>query len=83
LTLVLYGAAIVRTGLVARWLGWIGMIGGLLYVATGVAVGYSGFESGFGDATGDLVQLLLLVFVVGMFVTGVRRKEIADTAGHR
>lgn len=33
-------------------------IGGLLYMATGVAVGYSGFESGFGNAAGDPVQLL-------------------------
>ena len=83
LTIVLFGAAIVRTGIVARWLGWIGAIGGLLYMATGIAVGYSGFESGFGDADGDPIQLLLVIFVVGILVAGVRRKDLADTAGHR
>jgi len=81
LTIVLFGATIVRTGFVARWLGWIGAIGGLLYMATGIAVGYSGFESGFGDAAGDPVQLLLLIFVVGIFVVGMRRKDLVDTTG--
>jgi hypothetical protein len=79
-TLVLFGVAIVRTGIVARWLGWVGMFGGLLYMATGIAIGYRGFESGFGKATGDVVQLLFLVFVVGMLVAGLRRKDLADTA---
>jgi hypothetical protein len=83
LTIVFFGAAIVRTGIVARWLGWIGAIGGVLYMATGIAVGYSGFESGFGDAAGDPLQLLLVIFVVGILVAGVRRKDLADTAGYR
>jgi hypothetical protein len=29
LTLVLFGAGIARTGIVAKWLGWIAMLGGL------------------------------------------------------
>jgi hypothetical protein len=75
LTMVLFGAGIARTGIVARWLGWIAVLGGALYMATGIAVGYAGFESGFGDATGDALQLLFLVFVVGLLVAGLRRKE--------
>lgn len=83
LTMVLFGAAIARTGVVARWLGWVGMLGGLLYMATGIAVGYAGFESGFGDATGDAVQVLFVVFVVGVFVAALRAKDLGDATAAR
>ena len=74
-TFVLFGVAIIRTGVVYRWLGWIGVLGGLLYIAVGVAVGHSGLEQ-----PGDLViQLLFLIFVVGVLVAGVRREELAET----
>lgn len=81
LTILLFGAAIARTGIIRRWLGWVGMIGGLLYMATGIAVGYRGFESGFGNAAGDAVQLLFLVFVVGILVAGLRRQDLATAGG--
>ena len=45
LTFVLFGVAIARTGVVSRWLGWVGVLAGLLYGAIGVAVGYSGLET--------------------------------------
>ena len=80
LTLTLFGFAIARTGIVARWLGWVGVAGGLLYMATGIAVGSAGFESGFGNAAGIPLQLLFVVFVVGVLVVGVRRKDVAGTA---
>lgn len=77
LTLGLFGAAIALTAILPRWIGWVGGLAGLLYMATGVAVGYSGFESGFGDATGDAVQLLFAVFVIGFLVAAVRRRDPA------
>jgi hypothetical protein len=83
LTLVLFGAAIVLTGMVPQWLGWVGGIVGVLYIATGIAVGYSGFENGFGNAAGHATQLLLLIFVIGMLVVGVRSKDLTDAPGHR
>src|SRR5215211_2750261 len=83
LTMVLFGAGIARTGIVARWLGWVGMIGGLLYMATGIAIGYAGFESGFGDATGDAVQVLFVVFVVGVLVAALRTKDLGDATAAR
>ncbi len=83
LTLVLFGAGIARTGLVARWLGWVGVIAGLLYMATGIGIGYAGFESGFGDATGDAVQILFLVFVVGVLVAALRMKDLGDASAAR
>ena len=68
LTFVLFGVAVVRTGVVARWLGVVGIAGGLLYAAVGIAVGHTGL-----DKPGGLpISLLLLTFVVGIFVTGLR-----------
>jgi rhodanese-related sulfurtransferase len=72
LTVVLFGLAIARTALVAPWLGWAGLLGGLLYMASGVAVGYAGFESDFESAVGAGAQLLFVVLVVGVLVSGVR-----------
>jgi hypothetical protein len=72
LTLILLGTAIARTGIIARWLGWLAMLAGLLYIATGVAVGYSGFE----QPGGLVVQLMFLIFMVGVLVSGVRRSEL-------
>jgi hypothetical protein len=71
LTIVLFGVAVARTGVVARWLGWIAVVGGLLYMAVGVTVGYSGFEK-----PGDLfIQSLFLIFIVGVLLAGVRRES--------
>jgi hypothetical protein len=75
LTFVLFGAAIVATRVVAGWLGWVAVLAGLLTAAIGIDVGYSGLESHFQDALGLPFLLAVLVFAVGMFVTGVRRRE--------
>ncbi len=72
LTLVLFGVAIARTGIVFRWVGWVGVLGGLLYMAIGVAVGHSGLEQPGGLA----VQLLFLVFMVGVLAAGLRGEEL-------
>jgi len=80
LAVALFGIAIARTGIVARWLGWAGVIGGLAYMASGVAVAYAGFESGFESAVGIDAQLGFLIFAIGLLVTGVRRKDPMATA---
>ena len=72
LTLALFGVAVMRTALVARWLGAVATLGGVLYIATGVAVGHSGFEQPAG------FQLLFVVFVVGVLVEGIRRRDAAE-----
>jgi hypothetical protein len=77
LTLVLFGVAIARTGIVFRSLGLVAVISGLLYVATGVAVGYSGL----GQPGGLVIQLLFLIFMGGVLVAGLRRREPAETPG--
>jgi hypothetical protein len=77
LTFVLFGVAIARTGVVFRWVGWVGVLGGLAYMALGVAVGQNGFEQ-----PGDpVVQLLFFVFVVGVLVAGLRTAERSETVG--
>ena len=69
--------AIARTGIVYRCLGWVAVLGGLGYAAIGIAVGYTGFEK-----PGTLaVQLLFLIFAVGVLVAGVRRKDIVEPGG--
>ncbi len=73
-TLILFGAVLVVSLLVPRWLGWVAILGGLLSIANGIDVGYSGLESGFQDATIGLSQLAILIFVVGVLVVGIRRE---------
>jgi len=76
LTFVLFGIAVARTGLVYRWLGGIAILAGLVYAALGVGVGYSGL----GQRPGDLlVTLLFLVFMVGVLVAGLRRREPVES----
>ena len=67
---MLFGAAAVRAGIVARWVGGAGILAGSLYAAVGVAVGHTGFEK----PGGPVVQLLMLVFVIGVLVAGLRRE---------
>lgn len=71
LTFVLFGAAAVRSGIIARWAAAAGIGAGLLYAAVGVAVGHTGFEK----PGGPVVQLLMLTFVIGVLVAGLRRRE--------
>jgi hypothetical protein len=80
LTVTLFGITVIRTGIAARWLGWAGVLGGLSYMASGVAVAYAGFESGFESAVGIVAQLGFLIFAVGLLVTGVRGTPPKATA---
>jgi len=58
--------------------GGVGALGGLLYMAIGIAVGYSGFE----QPGGAVVQLLFLIFMVGVLVDGLRRTaDVAEASG--
>jgi hypothetical protein len=71
LTLALFGTAVARTGIVARWAGFAGILAGLLYIAIGVAVGHTGLDK----PGGPVVQLLLGVFVGGILYSGLRRER--------
>jgi hypothetical protein len=72
---LLLGAAVVVSRLVASWLGVLLVVGGLLSLAIGFSVGYQGLESGFQDAVGIALQLVVLVFGVGLLVVSRRARE--------
>lgn len=72
---LLLGAAAVLSRLVPSWLGALLVVGGLLSVAIGISIGYEGLESGFQDAVGIALQLVVLVLGVGLLVVGRRARE--------
>jgi hypothetical protein len=73
LSLALFGIAMLASRLVAGWLGWLALVAGVLSVAMGIDVGYSGLESGFGDAAGLPFVLAVLVFGGGLVAAGRRQ----------
>jgi peptidoglycan/LPS O-acetylase OafA/YrhL len=72
---LLLGAAVVVSRLVPSWLGVLLVVGGLLSLAIGFSIGYQGLESGFQDAVGIALQLVVLVFGVGLLVVSRRARE--------
>jgi hypothetical protein len=75
LSFALFGAAIIVRQLVPAWLGWVAALAGVLSIAVGIDVGYSGLESGFQDVVLPLSQLAILVFAIAVLVTGVRGRD--------
>ena len=73
--LLLLGSASVVGRLVPSWLGALLAVGGLLSLAVGFSVAYAGLESGFQDAVGIALQLVILVFIVGLLVVARRAVE--------
>ena len=72
---VLLGTAAVVSSLVPSWLGVLLVVGGLLSLAVGISVSYAGLESDLQDAVGIAFQLVVLVFIVGLLVTGRRARQ--------
>jgi hypothetical protein len=72
---LLLGAAVVVSRPVPSWLGMLLVVGGLLSLAIGFSIGYQGLESGFQDAVGIALQLVVLVFGVGLLVVSRRARE--------
>jgi hypothetical protein len=79
---LLLGAAVVVSRLVPSWLGVLLAVGGLLSVAIGFSVGYQGLESGFQDAVGIVLQLVILAFGVGLLVVSHRAREPGTRPAH-
>jgi hypothetical protein len=78
---LLLGAAVFVSRLVPSWLGVLLVVGGLLSLAIGIAVGYQGLESGFQDAVGIVLQLVILGFGVGLLVVSRRVRELGTARG--
>jgi hypothetical protein len=83
LAFLLLGAAAVVSRLIPSWLGMLLVVAGLLSLAIGISVGYAGLESGPQDAVGIALQLVILVFIVGLLVVGRRTEEPGTVASTR
>jgi hypothetical protein len=70
-TFVLVGVAIVRSAIVPRWLGWVGIVAGFGYMASGAIIGYDGFSDTV-VAVDIPTALLFAIVSIGIAVTGWR-----------
>ena len=75
--LLLFGATILTTRALAAWAGWVAVLAGLVSVAVGIDVAYSGLESGSQELAVPAFQLLMLVLAVGVLVSARREREPA------
>jgi hypothetical protein len=72
-TYLLLGWAIVRTAIVAKWIGWLIVVAGLGYIAVAFTVGYDGFTDTT-SALGVTAGVLFVIASIGIAVTGWREK---------
>jgi len=72
---LLVGAALVIGRLAPRWLGALALLAGVLSAAIGFTVGYEGLEGGLQDAISYPLQIVVLVFAIGLFVVGMRSRR--------
>lgn len=73
-TVILFGAAIVRSRAIPAWLGWTALLTGAAFVATALPVSYHGFAA---RPSGFVAVLLLAVTAAGLLVTGLRTRSDA------
>ena len=71
--LLLTGAAVLTTRLLAGWVGWIAVLAGILSVAVGVDVAYDGLDSSIQRIAVPAFQVAMLVFAIGVVATAARR----------
>ena len=79
--LLLFGAAILTTRVLAGWVGWLAVLGGILSVAVGVDVSYSGLDSVIQRIAVPAFQLVMLVFATGVVVAAARERVGGPAAG--
>ncbi|WP_448613394.1 hypothetical protein [Modestobacter sp. URMC 112] len=72
--LLLFGATMLTTRAVVAWVGWVAALAGLISVAVGVDVAYSGLESPFQGLAVPAFQLLVLVLGVGVLLSARRER---------
>ena len=70
--LLLSGAAILTTRVLAGWVGWIAVLAGILSVAVGIDVAYNGLDSGAQRTAVPAFQVAMLVFSIGVLMTAAR-----------
>jgi hypothetical protein len=80
-TLLLFGAAILAARILAAWTGWIAILAGILSIALGVDVSYSGLDSGFQQIASWAFQVVVLAFAIGVVVTAARGRVSGVAVG--
>jgi phosphotransferase system glucose/maltose/N-acetylglucosamine-specific IIC component len=65
----------------AGWVGWLAVLAGILSVAVGVDVSYSGLDSGIQRVAVPAFQVVMLVFAIGVVVTAARGRVGEPAAG--
>ena len=73
--LLLFGVTILTTRALAAWTGWVAVLAGLVSVAVGVDVAYSGLESGFQEIAVPGFQVVMLALAVGVLVSARGERE--------
>jgi hypothetical protein len=73
-TYMLLGWAIVRTALVAKWIGWLIAVAGVGYIGVAFSVGQEGFTDTT-SALGVTAGILFVIASIAIAVTGWRAKE--------
>ena len=69
-TFLLSGSALLAGRVLGRSVGWVAVVAGLMSMAIGIDVGYSGLASGLQDVLGLAFLVAGLAFAVGLMVTG-------------
>jgi hypothetical protein len=80
LSAVAAGVLVMRSGVLPRWLGWVSILTGILFLLQGFGLG--GVIASFGLVLDLVGWVLFLIFVLVSSVILVRRKTaVADTPG--
>jgi hypothetical protein len=72
--LLLVGAGILASRLLASWLGWAAVLAGVMSVVFAVDVGYSGLEGALQDALAMPFLIVVLALSIGVLVRGFRER---------
>ena len=80
LTMCVYGVAVISAHRLAKWLGWLPIIGGIPTAIAGVVIAYTGF-SGLAMSINMPANSLLLIWIIALGVLFWRRDTEESATG--
>ena len=80
LTMCVYGVAVISDHRLAKWLGWLPIIGGIPTAIAGVVIAYTGF-SGLAMSINMPSGLLLLIWMIALGILFWRREKEESATG--
>lgn len=69
LAVIALGLAVLRSRAVPRWTGTLAVIAGLAHIATGTAIGYSGFEGSVKESANLVSWAALMLFAIAASIS--------------